>query len=224
MLIATGAVTLLVASSLAAGALAPVTPALPPIVINVLAAPNVPSSIVPTTIAEADAVFRRAGMSFIWRVGASALATVTIAIVNDSRSAVKEGTPIGWIGFIDGRPDSTIYLSYASAEKLLLDSRPVVGVLMNMTRAERELLMGRALGRALAHELGHYLLATKEHTAKGLLKAVRSASEFFLVDRGRLFELEPAQRMQITERLRADAMVASRQQLGGTRRARGSSE
>jgi hypothetical protein len=223
MLIATSAVTLLVASSLAAGAFAPITPA-PPIVVNVSAAPNVPSSIVANTIAEADAIFRRAGMPFIWRVGASALATVTVAIVNESRSPVKAGTPLGWIEFMDGRPDSNIYLSYASAEKYLFESRSVVGLAMNMTRAERELFVGRALGRALAHELGHYLLATKEHTAKGLLKAVRSASEFFLVDRGRFFELEPAQRMQITERLRGDAIVASRQQLGGTRRARGSSE
>ena len=29
---------------------------------------------------------------------------------------------------------------------------------------EREMLMARAMGRALAHELGHYFLASKEHT------------------------------------------------------------
>ena len=44
---------------------------------------------------------------------------------------------------------------------------------------EREVLMARAIGRALAHELGHYFLASKEHTKKGLMKAHRTAVEFF---------------------------------------------
>ena len=148
-------------------------------------------------------------MSFIWRVGASALATLTVAIGNESRRSVKEGMPLGWISSWTGARFEDLP-AYASAEKFMLDSRSVVGLVGNMTRAERELLMGRAMGRALAHELGHYLIGTKEHTANGLLKAVRSAQEFFWYDWGR-FELEPAQRMQITERLRADAIVASRQ-------------
>jgi hypothetical protein len=222
MLIAASAAAIAVASSLAAGAFAPITPAPPPIVVNVSAAPNVPSSIVAQTIAETDAIFRRAGVSFIWRIGASALTTLSVAIGNDPGSAQHDVTPLGWIVFVDGRPESEIYLSYANAERFMLDSRAVVGLVDNMTYAERELLLGRAMGRALAHELGHYLLATKEHTAKGLLKAARSAQELFSVDRRR-FELEPAQRAQITERLQAESIVAS-QKLGGTRRSRGSSE
>ena len=33
-----------------------------------------------------------------------------------------------------------------------------------MPLAQREMLLARAMGRALAHELGHYLLASKIHT------------------------------------------------------------
>ena len=223
MLIAISAAALAVASSLAAGASAPITPAPPPIVVHVSAAPNVPSSIVANTIAETDAIFRSAGVSFIWRVGASALTTLSVAIGMEPGRVRNDATPLGWIMFADGRPEPEIYLSYANAERYMLEARDVVGLVNNMTLAQRELLLGRALGRALAHELGHYLLATKVHTAKGLLKAARSAQEFFSNDRRR-FELEPAQRMQITERLQAESIVASRQKLGGTRRSRGSSE
>ena len=50
---------------------------------------------------------------------------------------------------------------------------------------EREMLLARAIGRALAHELGHYLLASKEHTEeradesapdrRGILRSGRAA-------------------------------------------------
>ena len=41
------------------------------------------------------------------------------------------------------------------------------------------MLLARAMGRALAHEMGHYLLASKEHTKNGLMQAHRTATEFF---------------------------------------------
>src|SRR5262245_54359951 len=40
------------------------------------------------------------------------------------------------------------------------------------TFSERnDLLLSRALGRALAHEIGHYLLGTSRHTSRGLMRA-----------------------------------------------------
>ncbi|HKB11332.1 MAG TPA: hypothetical protein VKD69_11775 [Vicinamibacterales bacterium] len=36
--------------------------------------------------------------------------------------------------------------------------------------AMAETFLGRALGRALAHEIGHYLLGTREHSAHGLMR------------------------------------------------------
>ena len=125
--------------------------------------------------------------------------------------------PLGWIKFEDGRPGPEIYVSFANAEMLMEESRGVVGLVGDMTIMQRQTLLGRVMGRALAHELGHYLLATKTHTAKGLLKAVRSAQELFGVDRRR-FQLEPAQRTQIAARLNSEAVIASRQAPVGSRR------
>ena len=51
----------------------------------------------------------------------------------------------------------------------------VVGIVEQMPQSQRETLLARAMGRALAHELGHYLLASKVHTEHGLMKAVLTA-------------------------------------------------
>jgi hypothetical protein len=218
MLIATSAAAVLVASSLAAGAFAPISsPAPPPIVVNVSVAAKVTPSLVALTIAEAEAIFRSGGISVIWRYGPPALAALTVVIGDDTGAARQGVTALGWIVFEDGRPDQQIYLSHANAEAFLVDARDVVGMRRNMPPAEREMLLSRAMGRALAHELGHYLLATKVHTAKGLMKAVRSAQEFFSSDRKR-FLLEPVQRLQIATRLQGAAVVAGRRKPDSERR------
>ena len=61
----------------------------------------------------------------------------------------------------------------------------------------------------IAHELGHYLLASKEHSRKGLMKAHKSATEFFGPD-DRPFKLDGAQRGLITARMAREAVVVSR--------------
>jgi hypothetical protein len=178
MLIATAAAAVLVATSFAAGAVAPIPqPAPPPIVVNLSVADNVPPSIVAHAIGEAEAIFKSAGISFIWRYGPPSLTTLTVAIGN-GRGAPHDGVmPLGWIVFEDGRPDQQIYLSYANAEEFLVDARSVVGTVANMPRAERETMLARALGRALAHELGHYLLDTSRHSPAGLLRQTMAARE-----------------------------------------------
>jgi len=55
-----------------------------------------------------------------------------------------------------------------------------------MPIAERETYLGRAMGRALAHELGHYLLASKAHTAAGLMRSTLPAETLFSPTRTRL--------------------------------------
>jgi hypothetical protein len=44
-------------------------------------------------------------------------------------------------------------------------------------RERNDLLLSRALGRALAHEIGHYLLGRSRHTARGLMRPHFSPSE-----------------------------------------------
>ena len=48
-----------------------------------------------------------------------------------------------------------------------VSGRPFV----TLPAALADMILGRALGRALAHEIGHYLLGTAEHSARGLMRA-----------------------------------------------------
>ena len=47
----------------------------------------------------------------------------------------------------------------------------------------REQVVGRAIGRVIAHEIGHVLLRTTGHAPHGLMRAVQRADE--LVDPAR---------------------------------------
>ena len=131
--------------------------------------------------------------------------------IGESRGTGREGRiPLGWIVFNDGTvPEQEIYLSHANALAMMEDARGVVGIVGQMPQMQRETLLARAMGRALAHELGHYLLASKAHTERGLMKPVMTAVELFMPD-SRGFRIDPAQRRAVAARLRGEAMVASR--------------
>ncbi len=128
----------------------------------------------------------------------------------DADTRGDNATPLGWIVF-DERdlPASEIYVSYENVATYMVNSRAVVGPTDRMPIAEREILMARAMGRALAHEIGHYLLASKVHTARGLMQAKHTAYEFFGAD-GSAFTLDAAQRQAVAARLRHEPLVVSR--------------
>ena len=126
-----------------------------------------------------------------------------------ARPVREGGLALGWIYFDESTPGHRIYVSYANVQQLMLESRGVIGSQDRMPIFEREVLLSRALGRALAHELGHYFLASKAHTDRGLMKAHRTASEFFGPDE-RPFKLDGAQRSLITARLARESVVVSR--------------
>jgi hypothetical protein len=197
---------------------------LPPIIVGVRVAPHIPSPIVSRLLAEAGDIWRPNGVAFVWlfepedgapdrpasdgeRYPAS---TLRVSIGDEHGSSKNEAeTPIGWIRFDGpGEPEPMIYLSYANASALLTESQAVVGRPDGMPKLERQLYMSRVLGRALAHELGHYLLASKAHTPRGLMQAGRSAGEFFGRERVH-FDLDAAQKQLALSRL-AETMTLTR--------------
>ena len=217
------AAALAASSAFAAGAAAPATTSTPPMIVNVSAGPDVSPSLVTRLLRETDDIWRAAGFTFMWRRAARDVvphgrvgepgpylpSTLRIVIGQERGVARDARTPLGWIVFDDERePQREIYLSHANAQALLEAARPVVGVLDQMPIAQREMLLARAMGRALAHELGHYLLASKIHTPRGLLQASRTAAELFAPGRAG-FHLDNAQRQEIAARMRRDPLVAS---------------
>jgi len=130
---------------------------------------------------------------------------VTVGVNRGARESDPHVLPLGWIVFEAGSPRQEIYVSFANASDLLNSSEFVVGRVSTLTNRERYILLGRAMGRALAHEIGHYLLGSKAHTATGIMQARRGAAELFSSSR-RGFQVEVTQRQLIAARL--DALVA----------------
>src|SRR5262249_49409881 len=155
-------------------------PPLPPMTIRVGVAPGITPTLVAGVLAEADAIWRGAGVTFRWqpddemvRLKADATSirpdgapvfepfTLHVSIGFETNQAGETHFPLGWIVFDDpSTPRQEISVSYANAMTLLERSSGVVGVAATMPRMQRELLLSRAMGRALAHEVGHYLLAS----------------------------------------------------------------
>jgi hypothetical protein len=132
-----------------------------------------------------------------------------VVIGHDVRPVTAGGLALGWVVFADSKPMRAIYVSYENAQQLMAESKGVVGVLDRMPLLEKETLLARAMGRALAHEMGHYLLESKAHTLNGLMRARITASEFFSND-NRRFKLDNGQRRSITARLTKESVVSSR--------------
>jgi hypothetical protein len=229
MLIATSLAAALVASSSFATvtAIADSSPkafSLPPMIVNVATVADVPASLVARMLDETDAIWRGSGFTFLWRHAAREVVpyartseagpyvptTLRVVVGNDPGTSFNGKLPLGWIRFDDERtPEQEIYVSLGNAQQFIVGARGIVGILAEMPSTQRELLLGRAMGRALAHELGHYLLASKAHAAKGLMRANRTASEFFSIDR-RSFAIDPAERRAMVARQLGESLVVSR--------------
>ena len=67
--------------------------------------------------------------------------------------------------------------SIAGAERVLVKAGTHGPVLLD-NRALADYRLGIVLGRALAHEIGHYLLDTATHADRGLMRATIDAREF----------------------------------------------
>jgi len=224
MLTVTTAVVALLASTIVvAGIPEASSPTIPPMIVTVVTAGEISSRLVAAVLAEADAIWRPNGVSFVWRrvpplqsasqsIERAPYVSNTLRLtIGDERGTGHDGRlPLGWIRFDDVTvPQQEIYLSHANAQAMLESASSVVGIVNQMPLSQRETLLARAMGRALAHELGHYLLTSKANTAHGLMKAVLTAVELFQPGNGAL-RIEPAQRRAVAARLRGEPLVASR--------------
>jgi hypothetical protein len=153
-----------------------------PVAVAVVAPRDVTDSMVRSICAEAEAIWAPAGIVFEWtRDGAKDDAhRLKIEVTVDDRHApVGRDGALGWLRFTDDHPDRAIHLSRAAAEGLLRDSPG----LTDGTITSHEAFISRALGRALAHEFGHYILRSKAHTPRGLMRAAWTSSQTFAINR-----------------------------------------
>jgi hypothetical protein len=206
---------------LAAAPIAGSAQPLPPITIRVAIAPGITPSLIAGVLAETDAVWKGTGVSFLWRrddrpvdraqrspLSEPPYGALLVSIGYETHRVEQTHLPLGWIVFDDPTtPHQEISLSYANAVTLLERSPGVVGAAATMPRLQRELLLARAMGRALAHELGHYLSASKAHAKAGLMRAVQTSFELFSNERAH-FTMAAADRQRIVARMTSIYMAS----------------
>jgi hypothetical protein len=132
---------------------------------------------------ETESIWRPYGVQVEWvdtHVGEVAAEGFSVEAVIDRRSEGPADPDRAVLGraFVpkDAAGAGPIRVSFDATERMLLrrpSSGPFVG--------DRD--MGRALGRVLAHEIGHVLLAVRQHDRAGLMRAVFTPVELGSPDR-----------------------------------------
>ena len=131
--------------------------------------------------------------------------TVRVVLTNRTLRDLAH-TGLAWIRFVDGKPQPDITLSVAAVRDLRAQGKWHGRPFSTLPPQASELFLQRALARALAHEVGHYLLRSAAHASRGLMRPVFSVDD--------LMDAQPAlDRLdrKWTEQLRLnDLMVVSR--------------
>jgi hypothetical protein len=137
---------------------------------------------------EVERIWAPGGLTFEWRAGPPAPATghpgVVVAALSRARGprahgdvAWWAGTTLGTAGFADPVRPLSVLRILVSREGLVdlarINGRPA----SEWPLVAQHHLVGRAVGRVLAHELGHYLLASRQHSPRGLMRASFSINE-----------------------------------------------
>jgi hypothetical protein len=127
---------------------------------------------------EVNAIWRQYGISIVWEerwTPARAKPDLWVQFVDVAlQSKHLRGAPaVAWIPFANGVPLPYVRVSKPNATALLktrswFDGRP----LTSATDDTRDQALGRVIGRALAHEIGHFLLGAPGHASSGLMRAV----------------------------------------------------
>lgn len=90
---------------------------------------------------------------------------------------------LGVIQFARDEPEPSIVLYPGRVATLVDNTASGDSASMKMSPMFRDLLFGRALGRALAHEIGHYLLRSRAHSEHGLMRGQQLSCDLIAADR-----------------------------------------
>lgn len=103
---------------------------------------------------------------------------------------------LGSIRFVDDAPQTQITLYPREVDTLLSSASFFRSFDLTLLNVQHDTIVGRVLGRALAHEIGHFLLRSRDHSSFGLMRAHQSIYD--LVGQGReRFSLSDDERMRL---------------------------
>jgi hypothetical protein len=172
-------------------------------------APDLPARSQRTLTAEAERIWKREGVRLEWPGSRTSESSAPLRVLVIARRAALNGEterwPVGELVPQTGRralaiasiPGAERVLVEAGRRRLLLDSPELA-----------DYRLGVVLGRAVAHEIGHYLLGTATHADHGLMRAAIDAGEF-ADPAARTFALDEAAGIWVRNRLLASRPVDS---------------
>jgi hypothetical protein len=133
---------------------------------------------------------------------------VRVAIVDRPKpGSSADAASLGWIDFsAPGKPSNTVTVSTAAITRLLADGRWGGRPIEDLPQTYRARLVKQALARAIAHELGHYLLRSSAHASNGLMRPRLTVFDM-MVPGTDLFRLLPEQ-IKLLERRTATGVLA----------------
>jgi hypothetical protein len=112
--------------------------------------------------------------------GRDSAIVLSITLVDGDTSGVVY--TLGVTQFVGAEPTRSI-LIYPNAISALLSSEGlVVRDCVRVAMSCEDTVFGRVMGRALAHEIGHYLLRSRGHAVAGLMRARPSAETLVELD------------------------------------------
>jgi hypothetical protein len=146
-------------------------------------AAGITDAVVAQAKAEIETIWQRYQVEIVWEPHWSPASGATIPDLFvqfvEGFAPTKTDHAIAWIPFAHGGPLPYVRVSRPAALRLLatkswFDDR-------NLTYASPEIqdmALGRILGRALAHEIGHFLIGAPGHAKNGLMRAVIDPGTF----------------------------------------------
>lgn len=164
----------------------------------------VPTAVLDAAREEVDRVWAPYEVTIAWVAGVwqGPGRLVQIVLRGDRRrDAVSEAGDRGlaWIEFLQGLPRDVIDVSIPAIRDVVRRSGYLGRRVPDLPPYNQDALLARVIGRVVAHELGHYLLASTHHAKRGLMRASISADDFLSADAGHF----------LLERDEAAALVAS---------------
>lgn len=100
--------------------------------------------------------------------------------ISDRRLEESEGG-LAWIPFVNGEPLNVLTVSLPAVQDLREHGQWNGRLFSALPPQASALFVQRAIGRAIAHEVGHYLLRSRAHERRGLMRAVFTVNEIMTV-------------------------------------------
>ena len=196
-----------------------------PLNVLITVSTNLPSVSRQVLTTEAERIWGREGVDIEWSVpglaSESSDAPLRVMVVARPNPTVRSTTrwPVAEL-IPEATPRALAIASITGAERVVAEAARSA-VLASGAPADYRL--GLVLGRAVAHEIGHFLLATATHAQSGLMRASVDAREFTTVG-GEAFRLDRDASQWLRQNLSASSATVTTLRAGGfsyTRHGRG---